>query len=54
MRDPELRQRYGRAARQAAVEEFSSERIGHDIVALYERMLATAHSRALEAAAVSQ
>lgn len=52
--DPELRQRYGRAARQAAVKEFSSERVGRDIVALYARMLTEYPTKTLAAAAVSR
>jgi glycosyltransferase involved in cell wall biosynthesis len=52
MDDPQLRQRYGLAARQAAVEEFSSERVGRDIVALYERVLTEHPTGALATAAV--
>ena len=54
MDDPELRQRYGRAARQAAVNEFSSERVGRDIVALYVRMLTEYPTKTLAPAAVSR
>jgi glycosyltransferase involved in cell wall biosynthesis len=38
-RDPELRRRFGRASRELAEREFSSARIGRDIVALYRRLL---------------
>jgi glycosyltransferase involved in cell wall biosynthesis len=51
MHNPELRLRYGRAARQATVEEFSSTRVGRDIVALYDRMLAEAVPGPLTASA---
>lgn len=54
MDDPELRQRYGRAARQAAVKEFSSERVGRDIVALYVRMLTEYPTKTLAPVAVSR
>lgn len=40
MKDRDLRARFGRASRQLAVDEFSSSRIGRDIVALYARLLA--------------
>ena len=36
--DPALRSRFGNASRQLAVTEFSSDRIGKDIVALYDRV----------------
>jgi glycosyltransferase involved in cell wall biosynthesis len=39
MKDPSLRLRFGRAGRQLAVNEFSSARIGREIVALYARLL---------------
>lgn len=39
--DRDLRCRFGNAARQIAVDEFSSSRVGHDIVTLYARLLAT-------------
>ena len=54
MHDSALRQRYGHAARQAAVEEFSSKRIGDDIVALYDRMVAEQTPDTLSTAAVSR
>ncbi len=54
MHDPELRHRCGRAAREAAVEEFSSERVGRDIVALYKRMLAERPPEALAAGPVNR
>jgi len=37
-RDGALRQRFGSAARQIVCEEFSSARIGRDIVALYDQL----------------
>jgi glycosyltransferase involved in cell wall biosynthesis len=37
--DPELRERYGAGSRRLAETEFSSARIGHEIVALYRRAL---------------
>jgi len=42
MKDAELRQRFGRAARQLVLDQFSSARIGREIVALYARLLAGA------------
>jgi mannose/cellobiose epimerase-like protein (N-acyl-D-glucosamine 2-epimerase family) len=39
-RDGELRQRFGRASRQMVEREFSSKRIGRDVVDLYRRLLA--------------
>lgn len=39
--DRALRQRFGAAGRKMAEDEFSSERIGHDIVALYSRLLSS-------------
>jgi glycosyltransferase involved in cell wall biosynthesis len=39
MEDPGLRLSYGTAARRAAVEEFSSQRVGQDIVDLYRQLL---------------
>jgi glycosyltransferase involved in cell wall biosynthesis len=54
MQDPGLRERYGRAARQAAVEEFSSERVGRGIVALYVRMLTECPAKTLAAPEVSR
>jgi glycosyltransferase involved in cell wall biosynthesis len=39
-RDPALRQRLGRAGRQIVESEFSSPRIGQEIVDLYDRLLA--------------
>jgi mannose/cellobiose epimerase-like protein (N-acyl-D-glucosamine 2-epimerase family)/glycosyltransferase involved in cell wall biosynthesis len=39
-RDPELRQRFGRASREMVEREFSSKRIGRDVVGLYRRLLA--------------
>jgi mannose/cellobiose epimerase-like protein (N-acyl-D-glucosamine 2-epimerase family) len=38
--DPALRARFGAASRALAEQEFSSDRIGRDVVALYERLLA--------------
>ncbi|WP_159060699.1 glycosyltransferase family 4 protein [Rhodopseudomonas palustris] len=37
--DPELRRRYGEESRRRAIEEFSSARIGREIVGIYERLL---------------
>ena len=45
--DPELRARFGRAGRELVEREFSSQRIGRDVVGLYRRLLQpseTAHS----------
>jgi glycosyltransferase involved in cell wall biosynthesis len=42
MQDRDLRLRFGRASRQLVVNEFSSARIGSEIVALYARLLAGA------------
>ena len=39
MKDADKRQRFGRAARQLVLDEFSSARIGREIVALYARLL---------------
>jgi glycosyltransferase involved in cell wall biosynthesis len=39
-RDPELRRRFGRASREMVELEFSSKRIGRDVVGLYRRLLA--------------
>ncbi len=38
-RDPALRRRFGEAGRRLVVEEFSSDRIGQQAVALYDRLL---------------
>ena len=37
--DPQLRQKFGAAGRQIVEKEFSNERVGRDIVALYRRLL---------------
>ena len=42
MKDADKRQRFGRAARQLVVDEFSSARVGREIVALYARLLTSA------------
>lgn len=42
MNDPDIRIRFGRASRQIVVADFSSARIGDEIVALYARLLAQA------------
>ncbi|MCF8476727.1 MAG: glycosyltransferase family 4 protein [Pseudolabrys sp.] len=42
MADSGKRQAFGRASRQIAVDEFSSDRIGREIVALYKSLLAAA------------
>src|SRR5262245_16070328 len=39
-RDPALRRRFGQASREMVEREFSSQRIGHDVVGLYRRLLA--------------
>ena len=44
MKDRDLRQRFGQAGRQLVIDEFSSCRIGREIVALYARLLAEAPS----------
>ena len=43
MKDRDLRLRFGRASRQLVIDEFSSTRIGNEIVALYGRLLAGTH-----------
>lgn len=43
-RDRDLRARFGRASRDIAVSEYSSARIGSDIIALYSRLLGDALS----------
>jgi glycosyltransferase involved in cell wall biosynthesis len=40
--DPELRRKFGKAGRDLVEQEFSARRIGHDVVGLYRRLLATA------------
>ena len=42
MKDRDLRTRFGQASRQLVVDEFSSSRIGREIVGLYARLLADA------------
>jgi glycosyltransferase involved in cell wall biosynthesis len=42
MKDRDLRMRFGRAGRQLVVDEFSSGRVGREIVALYARLLTRA------------
>ena len=37
--DPELRARFGRAGRELVEQEFSSQRIGQDVVGIYRRLL---------------
>jgi glycosyltransferase involved in cell wall biosynthesis len=37
--DAELRRAFGQRSREIAVEEFSSERVGREIVQLYQRLL---------------
>jgi glycosyltransferase involved in cell wall biosynthesis len=37
--DPKLRRKFGRASRELVEQEFSSERVGRDIVSLYRRLL---------------
>jgi glycosyltransferase involved in cell wall biosynthesis len=39
MRDRDMRLRFGRAGRQIVIDEFSSTKVGREIVALYKRML---------------
>ncbi len=39
LEDPQLRARFAAAARQRAVERFSADRVGSEIVALYRRLL---------------
>jgi glycosyltransferase involved in cell wall biosynthesis len=45
--DPELRRRYGAEGRRLVEAEFSSARIGRDIVALYRRLLANSQANKL-------
>ena len=42
MKDRDLRARFGQASRQLVVDEFSSSRIGREIVGLYSHLLADA------------
>jgi glycosyltransferase involved in cell wall biosynthesis len=51
MQDRDLRLRFGQASRQLAVNEFSSARIGREIVALYARLLAGAPAKLRPASA---
>ena len=44
MQNPDMRLRFGRAGRQLVVDEYSSARIGQEIVALYARLLGS-HSQ---------
>jgi glycosyltransferase involved in cell wall biosynthesis len=37
--DPQLRRQFGKAGRELVEREFSSQRIGHDLIALYRRLL---------------
>jgi glycosyltransferase involved in cell wall biosynthesis len=37
--DPQLRRKFGKAGRELVEREFSSQRIGHDLIALYRRLL---------------
>ena len=39
-RDPQLRRKFGKAGRELVERNFSSQRIGRDVVALYQRLLA--------------
>ena len=39
-RDPQLRRKFGRAGRELVEQNFSSKRIGRDVIALYQRLLA--------------
>ena len=39
-RDPQLRRKFGKASRELVERNFSSQRIGRDVVALYQRLLA--------------
>ena len=50
MQDRDLRLRFGHASRQLVVNEFSSARIGSEIVALYARLLAGAAAAKLQPA----
>jgi glycosyltransferase involved in cell wall biosynthesis len=38
-RDPQLRRKFGQASRDLVEREFSSQRIGRDLIALYRRLL---------------
>jgi glycosyltransferase involved in cell wall biosynthesis len=42
--DPQLRARYATAARKRVVNEYAASLIGHQIVALYERLLSKVNS----------
>jgi len=53
LRDRDLRLRFGRASRQLVVNEFSSARIGREIVALYARLLAAAPASKFQPASAS-
>jgi glycosyltransferase involved in cell wall biosynthesis len=53
MQDRDLRLRFGHASRQLVVNEFSSARIGNEIVALYARLLAGAPASKFQPAIVS-
>jgi glycosyltransferase involved in cell wall biosynthesis len=37
--DPQLRRKFGKAGRELVEREFSSQRIGRDLIALYRRLL---------------
>jgi mannose/cellobiose epimerase-like protein (N-acyl-D-glucosamine 2-epimerase family)/glycosyltransferase involved in cell wall biosynthesis len=39
-RDPQLRRKFGKAGRELVERNFSSQRIGRDVIALYQRLLA--------------
>ncbi len=53
MQDRDLRLRFGHASRQLVVNEFSSARIGSEIVALYARLLAGAPASKFQPASAS-
>jgi glycosyltransferase involved in cell wall biosynthesis len=40
--DPQLRRKFGTAGRELVEREFSSQRIGRDLIALYRRLLESA------------
>jgi glycosyltransferase involved in cell wall biosynthesis len=53
-RDPDLRRRFGEASRRIVENEFSSVRVGQQIVALYDKLLERSSGSAVTPAAASQ
>jgi mannose/cellobiose epimerase-like protein (N-acyl-D-glucosamine 2-epimerase family) len=52
--DSELRQRFGKASRDLAALQFSSDRVGRDLVRLYRRLLATTNEWSLRPARLAR